>query len=276
MILTCPECATSYFVDDARVPKAGRTVKCSNCGAKWVALPEGPGEAEPTPAPTAEPPEARPAADDIVVEGPPPEPEPEAPPKVRKPAPPPATPRPDSKVIVLSVAAGVIIALIAGLLVFRNEIVRAWPASGRAFTTVGLRINEIGLVIEDVKTQAAFQGGRPVLSITGQVRNIRDESILTPALRVSLLDVKGNPVAAKIAQPINGRVPAKAIRHFAIAIVDPPSNVTDLEVTFDAPGKGQAAASRASANPPSGPPGPEPVDARPLPPGSPDALPNHD
>ena len=32
MILTCPECATSYFVDDSKVP-AGRQVKCSNCGA---------------------------------------------------------------------------------------------------------------------------------------------------------------------------------------------------------------------------------------------------
>ena len=38
MILTCPECATSYFVDDSKVP-AGRQVKCSNCGARWVAQP---------------------------------------------------------------------------------------------------------------------------------------------------------------------------------------------------------------------------------------------
>ena len=47
MILTCPECATSYFVDDSRIAAAGRTVKCSNCGARWTALPEG---AEPKPA----------------------------------------------------------------------------------------------------------------------------------------------------------------------------------------------------------------------------------
>ena len=41
MILTCPECATSYFVDDGRIPRRGRTVKCSSCGARWKALPEG-------------------------------------------------------------------------------------------------------------------------------------------------------------------------------------------------------------------------------------------
>src|ERR1700759_947441 len=54
MILTCPECATSYFVDDARVPPAGRKVKCSHCGANWVAQPEGAPPAPP-PKPVAKP-----------------------------------------------------------------------------------------------------------------------------------------------------------------------------------------------------------------------------
>src|SRR5437588_11004250 len=54
MILTCPECATSYFVDDSRISPAGRTVKCSSCGARWTALPEG-GEAAPTPLSAPEP-----------------------------------------------------------------------------------------------------------------------------------------------------------------------------------------------------------------------------
>src|SRR4051812_17830148 len=55
MILTCPECATSYFVDDSRIGPAGRTVKCSHCGARWTARPEG---AEPPPAPAPPPPAA--------------------------------------------------------------------------------------------------------------------------------------------------------------------------------------------------------------------------
>jgi predicted Zn finger-like uncharacterized protein len=270
MILTCPECATSYFVDDARVPKAGRTVKCSHCGAKWTAVPETPGEAAPAGAATETAVSSAPAADDLVVEGPASEvaDEPEAP-RARKIAPAAVTPRPEGKVIVLAVTAGVVAALIAGLLVFRNEVVRVWPASSRAFTTVGLHVNEIGLVIEQVQTQAAFQGGRPVLSVTGQVRNIRSEAILAPALRVNLLDIKGKPLAAKIAQPINGRVPGKAIRHFAIAIVDPPANVSDLVVTFDSPGKASGPPARAAA-------AQEPLEAKPLSPGSPDALPAHD
>ena len=42
MILTCPECATSYFVDDARIPAEGRRVRCSSCGHRWTAGPDGP------------------------------------------------------------------------------------------------------------------------------------------------------------------------------------------------------------------------------------------
>src|SRR5678816_3049306 len=53
MILTCPECATSYFVDDDRIPAAGRSVKCSSCGNRWRAMPEGEAEAEPQPGPTS-------------------------------------------------------------------------------------------------------------------------------------------------------------------------------------------------------------------------------
>ncbi|MDB5422733.1 MAG: hypothetical protein JWQ29_149, partial [Phenylobacterium sp.] len=53
MILTCPECATSYFVDDSRVPAAGRLVKCTSCGARWTAVKD--------PSPPAAPPPAKPA-----------------------------------------------------------------------------------------------------------------------------------------------------------------------------------------------------------------------
>src|SRR3569833_565954 len=68
MILTCPERATSYFVDDSRISPAGRTVKCSNCGARWTALPEATQAEEVVEAPL--PPAAEPtlAADELVVE----------------------------------------------------------------------------------------------------------------------------------------------------------------------------------------------------------------
>jgi predicted Zn finger-like uncharacterized protein len=281
MILTCPECATSYFVDDSRVPTSGRAVKCSHCGAKWTALPDAAGAAaaEAAPAPAAAPRADLPATEDIAFEA---EPEtdlgaaPIAAPIARRRRPEPPPKRQGGSALVWVVAAAVVVGLVGGLLVFRSEVARLAPATRGVYAKVGLPANPLGLVIEGVRADAAFQGGRPMLAVTGQIRNVRTSSATAPRVRVSLLDKAGKPLAAKVAQPIDGRVPAGQVRHFAIAIVDPPANVHDLQVTFEEPVRGapkgapppRAAEARVA--------GPQPVDARPLPPGSPDALPPHD
>jgi predicted Zn finger-like uncharacterized protein len=265
MILTCPECATSYFVDDSRISPAGRTVKCSNCGARWTALREG---AEPTqdepppqPAPAAE---SSTSVDELVVEGPdPPRPVPFVRPTL-------TPPRRAATGKMLAGAAAVVAALVAGAVFFRAEVVRVLPASQVVYAGLGMPV--AGLVIENVHAEPTFQGGRPVLAVTGQIRNRRDTVAIVPSLRVSLLDRGGKPVAVKVARPIDANAPARAVRHFAIAIVDPPAGVHDLEVTFQTAAKAIAAPRAAEAVLGA----PKPLDATPLPPGSPDALPPHD
>jgi predicted Zn finger-like uncharacterized protein len=281
MILTCPECATSYFVDDSRISPAGRTVKCSNCGARWTARAEAAAEAHE--APPAQPdsePELAPAADPPVheriaeVSEPEPEPEPAA-------AAPVVTIKPTreprraagGKVLVWVGAAVVIAGLVAAAVAFRTQVVQFLPGSRAAYAGLGMEVSN--LVIEDVHAEPTFQGGRPVLEVTGRIRNQRDAASSAPALRVSLLDHAGKPLAVKVARPIDGEMPARAVRNFAIAIVDPPAGVQDLEVTFELAGgrgsaQGPARADEASLA------GAEPLEARPLPAGSPDALPPHD
>lgn len=277
MILTCPECATSYFVDDARIPDAGRTVKCTSCGARWTARK---GELETTaaePAPEPAPPRAietpAPAADippdDLEFVAVEPEPEPE-PVRRRAAARPAARARDESKskVAVWASAAAIVVALVGGAIVFRGQVVHLLPQSQKAYAGLGLPVNSLGLVIEDLHAEPTFVGGRPVLSVTGSIRNVRDETVTAPSIRVNLLNLKGKPIAAKVAKPIDPRVPAGATRHFAIAISDPPSNARDLEVVFETAAQ-RAARTAVPALPPA------PVDAEPLPANSPDALPEH-
>jgi predicted Zn finger-like uncharacterized protein len=284
MILTCPECATSYFVDDGRIPPAGRKVKCSSCGHYWIATPEAPaaGEAPPAhapreadPPPAAPQPQAESPPEEEVAAAPaePPEAEPPAPSIRRRASPTRRPPEPRSNALVWAGVAALAAALIAGVIVFRMQVVRLWPASSAAYAGLGLAVDGGGLVLEQVQVAPTFVDGRPVLSVTGAIRNVRGEPAEAPPVRVTLLNRAGKPVAAKIARPVEATVPPRALRRFAIAITDPPANARDLEVRF-VTGREAKAAPRAAeavlATPAS--PAPEPAPAVPLPP---PAAPEH-
>jgi predicted Zn finger-like uncharacterized protein len=284
MILTCPECATSYFVDDARIPSAGRRVKCSSCGHRWRAGPEGPLPDALEPAPELEAAEAPPAVEDVApaldedVEVAPAEVAPFVPPPRRPAASPAGRGRRQearSSALVWAGAAAVAAALIAGAIIFREQIVRVWPKSSAAYAGLGLAVEGGGLVFEQVRVQPAFLAGRPVLSVAGGIHNVRDVPVNAPPVRVSLLDRTGQPVAAKIARPTDATIPAGETRHFVITLFDPPSTARDLEVRFETGGAKAVAplAAEAALTAPPVPAAPEPAPAVAPPAASPVAAP---
>ncbi|MDP3175665.1 MAG: DUF3426 domain-containing protein, partial [Phenylobacterium sp.] len=188
--------------------------------------------------------------------------------------------------------------VIALAVVFRSDVVRLWPKSAAAYATIGLPVNALGLVIENVSAEPSLQDGHAALSIAGAIRNIQDRPATTPPLKISLLNKAGKAVATQIARPADPRIPPGETRHFAIAILDPPSTAHDLEVTFaPVPKPAKAVAHKPAAKkaehakseahetsaqtaedhaPPATLRGaaapPEPVEAKPLPADSPYAL----
>lgn len=256
-------------------------MKCTSCGARWRAFAEAAAEPQPEPEPDPAPElDAAAAVDDFDAEAPE---EPQLAPEdveiVAEPAPalslPPrkraAERRSGRGVVVGWIAVAATAALVVGgAVVFRDQVVGVWPGSAQAYAGVGLPVDRLGLVIGQVKAQPTFQGGRPVLSVTGAIRNTRAEAVTSPSLRISLMDKTGRPLAAKLARPLNAEIPAGGTRYFAVAIADPPSGSHDLEITFETE----------ATRPPPGEPveavlGPSPVEAQPLPVGAPDALPDH-
>jgi len=238
MILTCPECSTSYFVDDAKIPEDGRVVKCVSCGHRWTARREV--ELELTaPAPKAEPPVAdtAPAAVDQAAA----EPETESAPREGL-----ALPKAfrakahDSRRMREAATTGVVWAgmaaalavMIAVAVVFRVDVVRLWPSTAGAFAGVGLPVNSVGLAIEGVEFEPALQDGHAALSVSGMIRNIEDRTITAPPLQIRLLNKAGKPVATKIARPADPEIPPGETRHFALALIDPPGSAAEIEVTF--------------------------------------------
>lgn len=284
MILTCPACATRYFVDDGKIGAAGRAVKCASCGHRWRVEAEA-AELELDAAPAAPKAEALPVSE---LPG-------EALPKVFR-------ARADSERRMKEAAvAGVVWAamavflglLIGAAVIFRVDMVRLWPRTAGAYAAIGLPVNAVGVAIENIAADSILQDGRAVLRVTGTLRNIQDQPITPPPVQVSLIDAQGKPVAARSAPP--GRTPLApgATRPFSIAILDPPSSGKDLEVAFVlgkqrpppvaateiAPPKSTVARGpglRGAADPENaGPPATTealPAEAAPLPAGSPFAL----
>ena len=287
MILTCPECGTSYFVDDARIPANGRSVKCSSCDARWVAMPEAAPAAAPAPPKPAPPPASFEADDPFLGDL-----EVVDPADIRFAPTPPvrgsrrkAKESSGGKVTILLCAALVVAVVVAVAIIFRDAVVSAFPEAEAAYAGAGLPVDSLGLAIENVKVEPTFEGGRPVLAVGGSIRNTHDEGVVAPPLRINLLDRTGKVVAAKIVKPLDGAIPARGTRHFAVTIADPPASVHDLEITFEAPEAGTAAepvhAAVAAAEPapgahPAAPEAAAPAEAKPLPAGSPDALSKHD
>ncbi len=242
-------------------------VKCTSCGARWRAFQD---RSEPE----GETPEEE------MIEGAPLKPPPEAEDVVAGPVVPKRKPEPKKKRSpLMAVGVGLGVALVLGLgaaVVFRQQVADLVPVTAPAFAAIGLPVNTLGLVIEVDKPKAMLQAGRPVLSVTGKIHNVRKASIEAPPIRLHLLDKAGKPVAGLLVQPLNAKVPPGATRYFAVSFPDPPVGATQLDVAFEPAAEGAAHVAEAGHAAPASPAGPEPVEAKALSPDSPDALTQHE
>ncbi len=263
MILTCPDCATSYFVEDERIPPAGRTVKCSSCDVRWRAMPT-----------SSEPQAPKPGVDEAV------ELDPTAaaeaatvvtPVKIRPPR------RPALWRLLAGLGTGIILILaLAGLVIFRQPVVNLVPAIAPAYEAVGLKVDALGLRVEDVDFDTTFEAGRPTLLVKGVVHNIRHQAQTVPPITIRLLDEADVLIGGVAARTLNANVPAAGRRYFAITVPEPPAGTATVEIVFDPPAKGEAGhGPGATSGHAASPAAPAAVEAQPLAADSPDALPPH-
>ncbi|MNY14896.1 hypothetical protein D3C86_1480850 [compost metagenome] len=256
MILTCPACATSYFVPDDAIGPNGRRVRCKSCGHDWRAtLEDEPLELS---AATEEPVvEAgfgkREEAPETLAETPAPElprafrAKAEQQRKMRRAA---------TQGAVWAGLAVVALALIGAAYAFRLPIVQAWPQAAAVYKLIGAPVNLAGLEFEAVGAKtAAHDPGKVVIS--GALRNIRDNEVVAPPVRVALLDASGAEVAHRIVRLETAPVLPGKVQGFAVVIPDPDRKASGVGVDFVMESKARAepvetpAAKRSTRRPPS-------------------------
>ncbi len=283
MILTCPECASRYFVDDARVGPKGRTVRCASCAHSWRAKREStPFDEAPlalTPSSSFAP--ETPSADTAASAGR-------------------STPLPkliraeaiEKKKSREAVAAGVawaglgagFVTLVLACVLFRVDVVRLWPQTASAYAFAKMPVNPTGLAFETVQGQTNLINGHAALSVTGVERNVETRLRTSMPLRVILYDKAGKRLTSAVSAPPSRLIGPGETRSFAVNFIDPPAEGSSfvVEFAFDkasapsgAPKPADVATAKLALRGPASPP-PPPIqaeEAKPLPATSPYALP---
>ncbi|MEM8615956.1 MAG: MJ0042-type zinc finger domain-containing protein [Pseudomonadota bacterium] len=217
MILTCPECETQYFADDATIGSAGRTVKCAACGHEWFVGPEGPREATLA------------GAHELyrlkVLE--------------RK--------RQKSRtaaMMVWLVTGALFAGLLGGFVLFRDRVVEVWPQSASTYAALGLPVNRFGLDFVAAESERFFDGTTPILEVRGAVENVQASPVAAPLVRVTLLDEQGAAVSSAFARIDAPRIAEGEQALFVTRIENPPVDSFELELSFVKPQSAAAEADR--------------------------------
>ena len=253
MILTCPACATSYFVPDEAIGPNGRRVRCKSCGHDWRATLED------------EPLELSAAAGEPVAEGgfgkreEAPEtlaetPAPELPRAFRAKA---EQQRKMRRAATQGAAwaglAAIFLALIGAAFAFRLPIVQAWPQAAAVYELVGAPVNLAGLEFEAIGGATLVDPAKVMVS--GALRNIRDNEVVAPPVRVSLRDARGVEIAHRVVRIDAAPVLPGKVQGFAVVIPDPEHKAAGVNVDFVIEPKSEArpapaAAARPARRPP--------------------------
>ena len=234
MILTCPECATRYFVDDARIGPEGRKVRCASCGRAWREAGES---ANAYVAPLTLQPNYAPApasfAADISV----------PPVKLRAKADVSSRMREEAvekRKTREAAAVGAVWAVLgAGFcvlalsaVIFRADVVRLMPATAGAYAFARMPVNPTGLAIEAVQGGPGLQDGRAALKVSGVERNVETGPRDAAPLRVSVLDKANHKLVSQVVTPPAGAIQPGETRAFTSAFLDPPLNASSFQVEF--------------------------------------------
>ncbi len=225
MILTCPSCTTSYFVPDEAIGPNGRTVRCKSCSKTWKASADDPV----LDLATAEVTEIRsdPATADLAET-----PAPELPKAFRARA---EIQRRLKRAalhgVTWSAVASCFALLLGAAWLFRVEVVDMFPRAASAYAAVGARVNPTGLDFEAVTARASpFDPGKVLIS--GALRNVRDNEVIAPPVRVALLDSHGAEIGHAVVRIDAAPVLPGKVQGFAAFVDDPGARAAGVGVAF--------------------------------------------
>ena len=244
MIVSCPACQTRFHVPANALGKAGRKVRCANCGKTWHQMPIE---------------EAIPGPDDKFLQGDSGEDMYEfGDEELEKPA---ANEASRQKSITIEKSTNsdkalpehkeentggghdlvgwlVLIMMLGGLggggYWYQAKIVEFWPPAGQLYEMLGLGpvAEQVGLAIRNVKWEHIRGDGKPVLVVRGEVTNTSQTQRSVPRLLVVILDGRDRRLFRWTAATVKDKLDPGQVTKFLTQLADPPDGARSLSVTF--------------------------------------------
>jgi len=250
MILTCPNCATRYLVNPAKLRPGGRRVRCARCGETWFE--EAPPQSEPDAPDQVLPPEANPQV------APTPDPAADAETRASRRAhrtPPrrfgdtpnlPAIPGVRNRWMEVAGWVGLVVFVVAvtgGAWFFRSEITTAWPAATRLYDTLGIETAahadaaklpplEDRLRFRDLRPTQQFVDGVLTLIISGRIENVGPVAETVPPVEVVLLDDRQLDLATWLFEVEKATLQPGETVTFETRLENPPAAAQDIRVSL--------------------------------------------
>ncbi|MCF6326234.1 MAG: hypothetical protein L3J21_02950 [Devosiaceae bacterium] len=81
--------------------------------------------------------------------------------------------------------------LILSVVIFRGNIVRAFPDLAGVYQSIGLGVNVVGLEFSKVETLKSLNDGGNILYITAEINSVSSGQVNVPRVMISLLDEDG-------------------------------------------------------------------------------------
>ena len=244
MIVTCPKCDAKYRVSAAALEQRGGRVRCASCAHVWTVEDDALPLTEQIEAPSFEPSPVEESIDDLLED---PQPAPQAEPEPAFEAEPTLKSKPHAAIrrreeerklktrLTIERAgwasiAACFVLVFASAYLMRGSVVEAWPRAAGAYAALGLDVNALGLVVEDLNASVIDDNGTPVLSVQGSVRNITGRERDVPALQAQVLNDAGDVLAQwSLSLAVNTLAEGES-ESFTTSISAPPESGTRIDV----------------------------------------------
>jgi hypothetical protein len=138
------------------------------------------------------------------------------------------------RILIAAVAAAVALVVVSALIIARESMIAAVPASARAYNWLGLSAETLGagLSIVDVASSRERTEAGEALVVSGAVTNVATEPRPMPMIRIALLDPDEEELQSTVVEPERPELAPGERLEFSARVDKPAATARRIKVTF--------------------------------------------